>query len=143
MAIVDCLTSFHALAVYSIASNIVIGSHTNDVKESPSLQLIVVGGPHSGESFSVSATSVLGRQNSKSAQGHDFNLKKDSQIGASHATVTLSTSKQGIHSLRVTDLKTPSGTFVNNHQIPSGKFRQAFIGDKIQVGSTVLEVKRF
>jgi serine/threonine protein kinase len=108
----------------------------------PSLQLMVVEGPHKGESMSVSTSCVLGRASKKCANPDFMDLRKDAQIGSCHAKVSFCRSSKGILSLRVTDQKQSNGTLVNNRKIPSGGYRQVFVGDKIQIGSSVLEVKR-
>jgi pSer/pThr/pTyr-binding forkhead associated (FHA) protein len=52
------------------------------------------------------------------------------------------TSKKTVHSIKVTDMSSTNGTFVNGTLLNKGKSRQVFPGDKIKVGDSVFEIKR-
>ena len=62
-------------------------------------------------------------------------------MAKSHAKLALY-SAGGAHSVRVTDLKASGGITINGKEVPLGKYKQAFIGNKIVIGDTVLQIKR-
>jgi hypothetical protein len=98
-----------------------------------------------GHSFGLGGDSAdtvtIGSNPAKRGSGAVFKLAKDKQVASSHVKVAIFSAKGGSHSVRVTDLKAEGGTEVNGKDIPSGKFKQAFIGSKIAIGGTVLQIK--
>lgn len=72
-------------------------------------------------------------------------LTMDDNVSSVHAKFVI-TSKKNMHSVRVTDMSSSSSsdsaTLVNGMKLASGKSRQAFVGDKITVGGSILQVKR-
>ena len=71
-------------------------------------------------------------------------LTTDDRVSSVHAKFVI-TSKKNMHSVRVTDMSSSSSdsaTLVNGTKLASGKSRQAFVGDKITVGGSILQVKR-
>ena len=109
------------------------------------LEIVVVDGPMKGHSFGLGGDSAdtvtVGSNPAKRGSGAVFKLAKDKQVAVSHVKVAIFSAKGGSHSVRVTDLKAEGGTEVNGKDIPSGKFKQAFIGSKIAIGGTVLQIK--
>ena len=109
------------------------------------LEIVVVDGPMKGHSFGLGGDSAdtvtVGSNPAKRGSGAVFKLAKDKQVAVSHVKVAIFSAKGGSHSVRVTDLKAEGGTEVNGKDVPSGKFKQAFIGSKITIGGTVLQIK--
>ena len=98
-----------------------------------------------GHSFGLGGASAdtvtIGSKPAKRGGGGVFKLTKDKQVAASHVKLAIFSAKGGSHSVRVTDLKAEGGTEVNGKEIPAGKYKQAFIGSKIAVGGSVLQIK--
>ena len=120
-------------------------SSEEEAKEGSILEIVVVDGPMKGHSFGLGGDSAdtvtIGSNPAKRGGGAVFKLAKDKQVAVSHVKVAIFSAKGGSHSVRVTDLKAEGGTEVNGKDIPSGKFKQAFIGSKIAIGDTVLQIK--
>lgn len=121
-------------------------------KPTPFLIIECSSGPHRGESCILESSMVIGshpKQKQKvSASSSDdavFPLSKDSHISANHAKLILSFSggtKKGVLMVKVTDLKSSSGTFLNGKELPKGGSRQAFVNDCIKVGHSELRIKK-
>ena len=126
------------------ASAAVAGA-SEESNEGSILEIVVVDGPMKGHSFGLGGDSAdtvtVGSNPAKRGSGAIFKLAKDKQVAVSHVKVAIFSAKGGSHSVRVTDLKAEGGTEVNGKDIPSGKFKQAFIGSKIAIGGTVLQIK--
>ena len=126
------------------ASAAVTGA-SEESNECSILEIVVVDGPMKGLSFGLGGDSAdtvtIGSNPAKRGSGAVFKLAKDKQVAVSHVKVAIFSAKGGSHSVRVTDLKAEGGTEVNGKDIPSGKFKQAFIGSKIAIGGTVLQIK--
>lgn len=114
------------------------------------LELEIVEGPHRGTLVPIGGhhadTIIVGKnpkQNSKSSVKNAVGvaLPGDSSASSLHAKLTL-TSKKTVFSIKVTDMSSTNGTFVNGTLLNKGKSRQVFPGDKIKVGDSVLEIKR-
>jgi len=83
---------------------------------------------------------VLGSDPSSSKSSTFFAVSKDSNASAAHAKLVLQRSrpkKSAILMVRVYDLKSENGTFVNDKRLAKGSFRQAFRNGKIQVGDSI------
>ena len=109
------------------------------------IQLLAIEGPHYGEMFKFSSTCLLGSfssKNSTSSRTTYINLSKDvTVLSSAHAKITLCNSKYGnVQSLRLLDLKKEMGIFIKGNRVLPGQHIQLFIGDKIQLGVTVLQV---
>eukprot|EP00978_Attheya_sp_CCMP212_P047488 scaffold421402_cov48-Attheya_sp.AAC.4 len=109
----------------------------------------VIEGPHQGESFLLEQGGrdcfVVGKKPSASRSDvkSSFRLSNESSISTSHVQLTLNVSSRGnVFSVEVRDLESSSGTLFNGKKIPKGKTRQAFIGDKIQIGNSILVLKQ-
>jgi len=112
------------------------------------LQVNVVGGPHTGEMFGIggdfAGVITVGKAPPKPRNGSSsgtYKLAKEQGVAKSHAKLALY-SAGGAHSVRVTDLKASGGITINGKEVPLGKYKQAFIGNKIVIGDTVLQIKR-
>lgn len=119
-------------------------SSDDEEDEGSLLQIVIVEGPMKGHSFGLGGASAdtvtVGSKPAKRGAGGVFKLTKDKQVAASHVKLAIF-SAGGSHSVRVTDLKAEGGTEVNGKEIPTGKYKQAFIGSKIAVGGSVLQIK--
>ena len=112
------------------------------------LNLEIVEGPHEGTVVPIGGhhkdTIVVGRDpksNSKSKDAVGVALSNDESASSLHVKFNI-VSKKTVHSVKVTDMSSTNGTFVNGANIGKGKSRQAFPGDKIKIGETVFEIKR-
>ena len=127
------------------SASAVMAGASEESNEGSILEIVVVDGPMKGHSFGLGGDSAdtvtVGSNPAKRGSGAVFKLAKDKQVAASHVKVAIFSAKGGSHSVRVTDLKAEGGTEVNGKEIPSGKFKQAFIGSKIAIGGTVLQIK--
>ena len=111
----------------------------------PDLTLVVVSDSrHNGESFPLfkGGDEVLniGSSCSVAGQGVSVVLDLDNKIEKRHARVRLQSGK--IPKVCITDLSESSGTYLNGRKIIKGKEIAGFISDRIQVGATVLEIRR-
>lgn len=117
------------------------------------LKLEVISGPQKGQEVSFGNdypdTVVVGRDpDSTSSRGLKDAAKLALTVSSSIHAKFVITSKKNLHSVRVTDMPSSSSsssdevTLVNGAVLASGKSRQAFIGDKITVGRSILQVKR-
>lgn len=92
-------------------------------------RLSVVSGPHSGESISIRRGKLLiGRE-------EDCQLRPDSEFVSRHHCVLLLDE----YTLRVRDLGSKNGTFVNGHRIGGGE-RILLHGDMIAIGEMMCQV---
>ena len=74
-------------------------------------------------------------------------LHNDEEASASHAKLVLvqnkcggSSKKNMVLTVRVHDLKSTNGTMINRKVSPNGGSRQAFVKDRIQVGTSVFTI---
>jgi len=126
-------------------------SDENDAPSAPKtkprqgVNIVLLDGPHQGATFSLTKdtaeTFVLGT-NPRPKSGESFRLSDDDDVDSSHAKFVLHATKQ-LCSVKVTDLKSSSGTFVNGQKIPKGKDRQVFVNDKITVGHSTMQIRKF
>ena len=100
----------------------------NDEREQP-LRLKVVEGPDAGREFGLDRSAVIGR----SARSADLVLH-DPEVSRRHASLHL-----GEQGLRIEDLQSTNGTFVNDEGVTG--HRQVHPGDRLKIGTTVLEVE--
>ena len=122
--------------------------HVNKDTDPDQLHLFVVEGPHQGEIFSLSGTVTVGRDpkiikaKGGGARGTNyFILGKDEGISSTHLKLLPRSSKAGL-SIRVNDLGSSNGTLLNGRQVPRNGGRQAFIGDTIKIGESLLKVTK-
>lgn len=112
------------------------------------IEVIFVSGPHEGESFSLGGECpevvTVGKAPSKSRSKSrgSYKIHNDGKASASHVKLALHSAKGGVFSVRVTDLNADVGTKVNGKAVTKGKYKQAFIGSKIQIGESVLQLKK-
>ena len=122
------------------------------VNKNAFLKLEVISGSHKGQVVSFGGdypdTVIVGRELSSSSAARALKdsvklaLTRDESVSSIHAKFVI-TSKKNLHSVRVTDMSsTNDETLVNGARLASGKSKQAFVGDKITVGGTNLQVKR-
>ena len=110
-----------------------------------SLRLEVISGPRAGASIGLDSDTVyVGRDTSSRAgkskrdgAGCDID---DPSMGDVHARLAISGGK--VSSVRVTALVGGDGTAVNGGPLEKGKSRQAFVGDKLTLGRTVVQIRR-
>lgn len=110
-----------------------------------SLRLEVISGPRAGASIDLDSDTVyVGNDTSsragksrKDGAGCDID---DPSMGAVHARLAVSGGK--VSSVRVTALVGGNGTAVNGGPLEKGKSRQAFVGDKLMLGQTVVQIRR-
>lgn len=116
-------------------------------KVNPSLIIECTSGPHKGEHRILQTSMVLGRnpKSSKvSSPNSAFELKNDDKVSDSHTKLLLSTSgrKKSVLMVKVTDLNSSHGTFVNGKELVKGGYRQGFINDCIQIGRSEFRIKK-
>lgn len=111
------------------------------------LTLDFIEGPHKGQSIPFGgnrpSTVCIGRDPASRAMKDTikFALSNDKSVSPVHAKFVLN-SKSTVHSVRVTDMSSTSGTIINGISLPSGKSKQAFLGDKIKIGGTLIEIRK-
>src|SRR5437763_11425807 len=98
------------------------------MEASTPFQLQIVEGPQAGQEFDLAGLAVIGR-----SSGSATLVLDDPEASRRHASVR----PEG-QSLKVEDLGSTNGTFVNGHRI-SGT-RVMVEGDRLKVGTSVLEV---
>lgn len=92
------------------------------------VQLVILEGPDSGREFPVSGSTVLGRDPSAGI------VLDDSEASRRHASVAA-----GPGGAELEDLGSTNGTFLNGERIADSRTLKS--GDKIRIGTTVLEVR--
>jgi serine/threonine protein kinase len=123
------------------------GSNVAAANYSGVLKLCVTEGPHAGHEISFGGdhpgTVCVGKDPASRAMKDviKFAVSKDESASSVHAKFAIN-SKSNVHSVRVTDMASSSGTFVNGSCLPSGKSRQAFVGDKIKIGGSLFEIRK-
>ncbi|KAL7469244.1 hypothetical protein ACHAXS_009507 [Conticribra weissflogii] len=116
------------------------------------LKLEIVSGPHTGETVcfgkDYSDILLIGKDptnlsnRGKMKDAAKLKLSADTKASSMHAKVTFRHSANNAHSIRVEDLKSSSGTFINTTMLGKGKGQQVFIGSKITIGDTVMMVRQ-
>jgi serine/threonine protein kinase len=112
-------------------------------KDRPRAIVKIASGPLGGGEFvleqGICDTIVIG--SAPTRKGHPLTLM-DSSVAPNHTCLDLQV-KDGVVMVKVTDLKSASGTIFNGKRMASGKTDMAFCGaSSIQVGTTVLEMLR-
>mmetsp|Transcript_38120 Transcript_38120/g.65123 ORF Transcript_38120/g.65123 Transcript_38120/m.65123 type:complete len:496 (+) Transcript_38120:2-1489(+) len=119
----------------------------NDVEGTAILKLDVIEGPHRGQEICFGGdqpdTVLIGRDPSSRAMkdASKFALSEDDTASAAHAKFVIN-SKKNVHSVRVSDMSSSNGTFINGSSLAKGKSRQAFVGDKIRIGDSILQIRK-
>mmetsp|Transcript_22106 Transcript_22106/g.46807 ORF Transcript_22106/g.46807 Transcript_22106/m.46807 type:complete len:613 (+) Transcript_22106:184-2022(+) len=116
------------------------------------LKLEIVGGPHTGRTVcfgrGYSDILLIGKDPTNSStrgkmkDAAKLELVADTKASSMHAKVTFRLSAKNAHSLRVDDLKSLNGTFINSTMLGKGKGQQVFTGTKITIGDTVMMVRK-
>jgi len=111
-----------------------------------SLTLLFEAGPHKGEIINLTDTFTLGSDPYNMTRGRKtrelyYVMDKDMNTAASHVKLVLNKGRD-VLSVRVIDLKSIVGTYVNGRRLPEGGIRQAFIGDNISLSKSILRVKK-
>jgi pSer/pThr/pTyr-binding forkhead associated (FHA) protein len=107
-----------------------IGSRTKDKgRKGVSVFVIVEPRQHRGASFTLSNSLTLGR-----VADNDIALDDDTFMSSHHARIELR--PEGVW---VVDLDSTNGTFVNGQRVTGDRSLRK--GDRLQVGSTVLEMR--
>jgi len=132
--------------------NIELSSTRKNPVNASSMKINFISGAHKGESIILEGSMILGRdpelamktsKRRNQQQSSIYPLKKEKEASASHVSLALcSKGKGSMNSVRVTDLNSTNGTFVNGKEIPKGGYRQAFSGDKILIGKTMVQIKK-
>ena len=114
--------------------------------KTPTLQLECIEGCHKGLTVPLSGELIIGQDPSRGMKGKKqpevFEIE-DEEASDQHAKLVLNnsgTKKKPMLTVRVTDMKSENGTFVNG-KIVSGKGKQAFVKDKIKVGNCVFCIR--
>ena len=94
----------------------------------PQVTLAIVEGREAGREFPVTGTTVIGRD-----PGADVVLE-DTEVSTKHASFMLSDG-----GVAVEDLDSTNGTFVNGRRVTGS--HQLQTGDRIQLGTTVVEIR--
>lgn len=134
------------------AVNATSGNGSNETTDSDAkgkgvLKLCVTQGPHIGHEIPFGGdhptTVCVGRDPASRAMKDviKFAISRDENASSVHAKFVIN-SKSNVHSVRVTDMASSSGTFVNGSCLPNGKSRQAFVGDKIKIGESLFEIRK-
>jgi serine/threonine protein kinase len=114
------------------------------------LELDIIEGPHQGKVVAIGGhyndTIVVGKDpkaNSKASTKDAFgvSLPGDESASSLHAKFIL-TSKKTVHSIKITDMSSTNGTYVNGTALAKGKSKQAFPGDRIKVGDSVFKIRK-
>ena len=109
------------------------------------LKLLVTEGPHAGHEISFGGdflgTVCVGKDPASRAMKDAIKFAVlDESASCVHAKFVIN-SKSNVISVRVTDMTSLSGTFVNGRRLSSGKSTQAFLGDRIKIGLSMFEIK--
>lgn len=108
----------------------IVGPGAKDKKRSDAgVFVIVEPRQHRGASFTLSNTLTLGR-----VDDNDIALDDDTFMSSHHARIEVR--PEGVW---VVDLESTNGTFVNGQRVTGDRSLRK--GDRLQVGSTVLEVR--
>ena len=132
------------------------GNLTKNKTQSPydsTLQMTFIEGPNKGASFVLGESKIIiGRDpvkvRKKKRIDDDevyFTITNDPEVSSSHLSLVLHSKKRGsktLNSVRVTDLVSTNGTYVNGKLLSKGGYRQAFAGEKIQLGTSVIQIKK-
>ena len=114
------------------------------------LALEIIEGPHQGQVFSMGGdynnVIVVGKDPKANVKpstrdAFDVSLPGDESASSLHAKFDL-TSKKTVHSIKVTDMSSTNGTFVNGSMLAKGKSKQAFPGDRIKIGDSVFKINK-
>jgi serine/threonine protein kinase len=119
-------------------------------KPKPFLTIECTSGPHTGESCVLETSMIIGshpKQNVSSCSSDHtiFPLSKESQASDNHVKLILSCSggmRKGILMVKVMDMKSSTGTFINSKALPKGGSRQAFVNDCIKIGTSEFRIKK-
>ena len=106
------------------------------VKSKPGVTLTVTSGPDKGKVYTITetATVTIGR-----GPKSTFQLPDNTEASLSHCSVTFNDNSK-VLSLRVKDLKSSNGTYLNGKVIEAKTGVQAFIGSVIRVGESLLTI---
>jgi hypothetical protein len=112
------------------------------------LKLCITDGPHVGHEIpfggDLLGTVCVGKDPASRAMKDviKFAIAKDTRASCVHAKFVIN-SKSKVPSVKVFDMaSTGHITSVNGTALPSGKSRQAFVGDKIMCGESVFEIRK-
>jgi serine/threonine protein kinase len=127
----------------AFVSNLRDESKSTKSIDKPHLYLECIDGPHTGESFILTDTLLLGSNPSTTRRKEASVIIKDTSASANHARLALNqtgSKKSCILMVKVFDLNSNSGTFINGKVLPKGSSRQAFVNDRIKVGKSTFQI---
>ncbi|KAL7552725.1 hypothetical protein ACHAWF_015961 [Thalassiosira exigua] len=120
---------------------------SSDVDVKGILKLDVIEGPHTGQEVTFGGdlpdTLLIGGDPASRAMkdATKFALSEDDAASDVLAKLVL-TSKKNMHSVRVTEMSSSNGVLVKGSSLPKGKGRQAFVGDTIKIGVSLLQIRK-
>jgi len=92
---------------------------------------------HPGDLFTIGRSEI----NTSSKIPRHVSLTYDETMSSTHLKIEMSEDGK-VNSIRITDLKSTNGTFVNGKKVNKGGSRQVFAGDKIEIGNSVFKVDK-
>lgn len=130
------------------------GASTNaDIKKKPikqppkqhALKLECIEGCHRGDTIYLTEEVIIGKNPKKGnrAKKDTFEIQ-DSNASDVHAKLVLNkggSKKNILLTVRVIDMKSSNGTFVNGKQV-IGSGKQAFLNDKVKIGDCIFVIKK-
>ena len=123
-------------------------NNTGTKGEKHILVLDIIAGPHKGHVIpfggTLPATVCVGKDPTSRAMKDaiKFALSKDTTVSSPVHVKFVLNSKSSVHSVKVTDMSSSSGTIINGSSLPSGKSKQAFVGDQIKVGGSLIQIRK-
>ena len=108
------------------------GSFDEPSVNTPAAVLMGLSGPFNGHSYAIAQRQVqIG-----SESGNDLQITGDDTVSAHHAMI-----QYDKRSLFVQDLHSTNGTLLNGSRLEPGYPRPVNIGDQIELGESLLEVR--
>ena len=110
------------------------------------LKLDILEGPHQGEEVFIGGdhpdTILIGKDADSHAMkdATKFALSKDDAASGALAKIVLN-SKSNVHSVKITSMAS-NGIEVKNCSLAKGKYKQAFLGDRLKLGDSLIQIRR-
>jgi serine/threonine protein kinase len=119
-----------------------MSSSTAKASSGQSAVIVVKAGPHKGlkQAFDVSGTkAIVVGSHPTASSSHLMKLTEDENVENSHVRLEMAFSK-GYLKMKVTDLKSHSGTFVDGKRLDKGKSIMFFRNQEITIGDSSFSV---